>query len=179
MQPRTLRDPHSILIYMLTCALGFSTVENILYVCSGDLVGMPRGFLEAIFIACGRAFMSTPIHATCACMTAAQLIKRDLTQQPMHGVLVLLPAVLFHGTFDLTAFLVTSLLGNTSVAGFMTLLSLSAAMLLSSCIYLWVMIRRLSLCMQYRSWAHLDSTAACECALSVPSANGGDGIDNA
>ena len=70
-------------------------MENIEYAAAAGTGG--------IFLIILRTFVSTPVHALCASLTAIQLIHNDY-KQPLPLWKILGPAVFVHGTFDFAAF---------------------------------------------------------------------------
>lgn len=73
--PSTLKDPHSILVYLLAAALGFATAENIEYVFSQGQdavsgVAMLEGELLILLMR-----VLTPVHAICSVLQAVNLSK--------------------------------------------------------------------------------------------------------
>jgi RsiW-degrading membrane proteinase PrsW (M82 family) len=73
--PSTLKDPHSILVYLLAAALGFATAENVEYVFSQGQDGMSGvAMLEGeLLILLMRVL--TPVHAICSVLQAVNLSK--------------------------------------------------------------------------------------------------------
>jgi Cys-rich protein (TIGR01571 family) len=108
--PQPLKEPQTLLVYLLTAALGFATAENIEYVLgakSSPIAGVSL-FVGEIFILVIRILM--PIHLICAVLQAAQMSKRETGIDPnMPLFKVLLPGIILHGTFDFFLFLVSAL----------------------------------------------------------------------
>ena len=109
--PMQLRDPRSYLVYMVTAAAGFSTVENLGYLfpfqqTAAELypacVSAP-GLSSAVANVAGRVLLAYPLHLVCGALTGVQLIRRHLP--PPGGVHVAAglgwPWVLLPGELDL------------------------------------------------------------------------------
>lgn len=68
--PTPLKDPHTVLVYLMTGALGFATSENIEYVFgSASGVGATSLFLGELFVLFVRILM--PIHVICSVLQAS------------------------------------------------------------------------------------------------------------
>ncbi|GAB5036753.1 Hypothetical protein NocV09_04800120, partial [Nannochloropsis oceanica] len=103
-----MRSPHTILIYLISGALGFACAENIIYAFSGgsSLGPSPSGaamnkmnlFVNELAVLALRALM--PVHVICAALQAIQWIKTVAEDTPMSTFRLLFPAILLHGTFD-------------------------------------------------------------------------------
>uniref|UniRef100_A0A7S1CDW0 PrsW family intramembrane metalloprotease n=1 Tax=Bicosoecida sp. CB-2014 TaxID=1486930 RepID=A0A7S1CDW0_9STRA len=100
------------LLYMVAGAVGFSTVENIMYTWGALLSGGADDavFWQVLVQGLVRALVALPTHTLCAGMTAARLVHRDREQRTLpnplaaHGWLwVLFPAIFVHGTYDAQA----------------------------------------------------------------------------
>jgi len=103
--------PFSIVVYVLAGGLGFSTVENIFYTCSSHIV-IPDLTVEEKFIDCmERVLFAVPVHSICAGLTGVQLIRKEYIGD-VEWAMVLVPAILVHGTFDFQSFLVSALVEN-------------------------------------------------------------------
>lgn len=83
--PVALSEPHSILVYLMTAALGFATAENIEYVFSSGQSPIPgtSKYVGEIVVLLIRVLM--PIHVICSVMQAANLSKVSLVY-PYHIV---------------------------------------------------------------------------------------------
>eukprot|EP01138_Halocafeteria_seosinensis_P006709 gb/GECG01006858.1/.p1 GENE.gb/GECG01006858.1/~~gb/GECG01006858.1/.p1 ORF type:complete len:525 (+),score=50.08 gb/GECG01006858.1/:1-1575(+) len=127
--------PYATVALLMAVGAGFSTMENLFYVFPIDTNGGPNatgktrphvpGFSDKMFNSVGRVFISLPIHIICATLTAIRLGERDrqkaeLEQQPERAnplkalsyLVALLPAVLFHGTFDAVLMILAALQYN-------------------------------------------------------------------
>jgi hypothetical protein len=84
----------SITVAMVCVALGFSLCEDLVYIFlySGSSVGME------IYVLLARTLF--PIHVICAAMQSIGVTGRDVEKMPTRFGRVLLPAILFHGTYD-------------------------------------------------------------------------------
>ena len=94
------------LLYALSAALGFSTIENIGYVLSGA-AGGPGGdssFIGVLLNTLGRTFLSTPLHLLTAYLIGLQVIRRDVLGESLNIVQVMGWSVFFHGCFDFFLF---------------------------------------------------------------------------
>lgn len=105
-----LKDPQTILIFLVTAALGFETAENIEYV-FGSSVSPIRSHalvVNELFVLGMRQLM--PIHAICAVLQATEYSKVALgTSYSSRTFFVLLPAIILHGSFDFFLFLIGAL----------------------------------------------------------------------
>jgi len=82
-------EPMDGIVFGVAAALGFATVENILYVFSG-------GIWTAVF----RAVLSLPVHAFCGAILGFYLGEAKSRNQPSLALNGLLFAALVHGLFD-------------------------------------------------------------------------------
>lgn len=84
--PSQIKNPHTLLVYLMTGALGFATAENIEYVFSqaADASGMPKVqlFYDELFVLILRICL--PIHVICSVMQAANLSKVVIGMQEMN-----------------------------------------------------------------------------------------------
>eukprot|EP01033_Poteriospumella_lacustris_P008279 gene8279-5970_t len=108
--PQALKEPQTIMVYLLTAALGFATAENIEYVLgarASPVAGVSL-FVGELFILFVRILL--PIHLVCAVLQATEMSRRDTGIDPtMPLPRLLLPAVLLHGSFDFFLFLMSAL----------------------------------------------------------------------
>lgn len=72
--PSPLKDPHSILVYLVAAALGFATAENIEYVYAGAGGGSGLEMLEGELLTLLMRIL-TPVHVICAVLQAARYAK--------------------------------------------------------------------------------------------------------
>ena len=72
--PTPLKDPHTIMVYLLAGALGFATSENISYVFTGGSAGGGVTMLEGQLLVLLMR-VCTPIHAICSVLQAVNLSK--------------------------------------------------------------------------------------------------------
>ena len=72
--PTPLKDPHTIMVYLLAGALGFATSENISYVFTGGSAGGGITMLEGQLLVLLMR-VCTPIHAICSVLQAVNLSK--------------------------------------------------------------------------------------------------------
>lgn len=125
--------PYITMALMLSVAAGFSTMENLFYVFSADMAGTQQsslkvpGFSDKMFNSLGRVFLSLPVHMICGAITAILLCERDRqeeqnahqppdrTRKPMAYLKVLMPSVLFHGTFD-AGLMIAAAIGQGNLA---------------------------------------------------------------
>lgn len=117
--PDRLRDPRTVLIFLLCAALGFETAENIEYVFGTTVSPVRRTSLVVgeLFVLGLRQLM--PIHAICSVLQAAEYAKvQDGNAYSEHTFFVLLPAILLHGTFDFMLFLLGAIQGAFNVNNF-------------------------------------------------------------
>lgn len=95
------KNQYTILIYMISGALGFATAENIGYVfgysAKNPFHGTSRFATELIILGL-RVLM--PVHVICAGIQAINTSKRDLEARNMKLWHILFPAIAFHGSFD-------------------------------------------------------------------------------
>ena len=106
-QFRPLRSPHAVLVCLMAAALGFATSENIEYV-FGSPVGTSQSrdavFLGEITTLVARLLM--PVHVICSVLQAANFSRVVLNMKYMSTPLVLLPAIVLHGSFDFYLFVI-------------------------------------------------------------------------
>jgi len=107
--PVQLTNPHTVLVYLLSGALGFATAENIEYVFGTTSSPIPgySVFVGELFVLLIRVAM--PIHVICSVLQAANLSKVMIGIQRLGLFQILLPAILLHGTFDFVLFLLSTL----------------------------------------------------------------------
>jgi Cys-rich protein (TIGR01571 family) len=109
--PSQVTNPHTLLVYLMTGALGFATAENIEYVFSEAVgaSGVPKVqlFVNELFVLVLRICL--PIHVICSVMQAANLSKVVTGIQQMNLFQILLPAIMLHGSFDFVLFLLSTL----------------------------------------------------------------------
>ena len=103
--PSSLRDPSTILVYMVAGALGFATAENIEYVFGTTTSPIPgtSQFVGELLVLLIRVCM--PVHVICSVIQASSLSKMLMGHQTLSLFYILLPAILLHGTFDFVLFL--------------------------------------------------------------------------
>jgi len=115
-------DAQSLFIYSACGALGFATVENVLYVLSG---GMKVAILRAV--------LSVPLHMSTGLLIGCSLGFRRFLSTPVRCPLVLVTPVLVHGFYDIFLFWGSRLGGPWGAIG----LLLGCA----TCILGWVRVR--------------------------------------
>jgi Cys-rich protein (TIGR01571 family) len=100
-----LKDPHTVLVYLMAGALGFATFENIEYVFGTNSSPIPGTsmFVGELLVLLARICM--PIHVICSVLQSVNLAKVSMGNSQMSLFRILLPAILLHGTFDFTLFL--------------------------------------------------------------------------
>jgi len=112
--PSQLKDPDSILVYLLSGALGFATFENIEYV-FGTKASPVQGttlLVGELVVLLFRVLL--PIHVICSVLQASQLSKVMMGDAPNSLFMILLPAITLHGSFDFFLFVI----GILSSAGY-------------------------------------------------------------
>jgi RsiW-degrading membrane proteinase PrsW (M82 family) len=104
-----LKDPHSILCYLLSAALGFATAENILYVLGSAATPPIEGFSMVVgqVIVLGLRWLC-PVHPICAVLQAVNMSYAVMNIQSMSLFWVLFPAIFTHGIFDFVMFLASA-----------------------------------------------------------------------
>ena len=90
-------EPMDGIVFGVAAALGFATVENILYVLNG-------GIWTAVF----RAIVSVPVHAFCGAILGFYLGEAKIRDRPLLALYGLLFAALLHGLFDTLATVASS-----------------------------------------------------------------------
>jgi protease PrsW len=100
-------EPMDGLVLGVAAALGFATVENILYVLKG-------GFITAIV----RALISVPSHALYGAIIGYFLGEAKFKRKPYLALEGLAIAVIFHATFDTVSTVFANLLGIAALAVF-------------------------------------------------------------
>lgn len=133
--------PMSIVVYVLAGGLGFSTVENIFYTCSSNIVVPDLSVGEKFLNCMERVLFAVPVHSICAGLTGVQLIRKEFIGD-VQWIMVLVPAILVHGTFDFQSFLVTALVENEMVHLCFTSIN-CAVVLVGSWWYLWYSISQI------------------------------------
>ena len=105
--PAPLRNPNAILVYLMAGALGFATSENIEYVFGTTSSPIPGTsvFVGELVILLVRVLM--PVHVICSVLQAVNLSKVN-NDEPMSLFRLLLPAVLLHGSFDFSLFVLSA-----------------------------------------------------------------------
>jgi hypothetical protein len=103
--PRPLRDPHSILVYLVASALGFATFENIGYVFGVASDEDPDSDYYTVELVTLLLRVLLPVHFICAVLQASQLSKVAMSFESIPLFWVLFPAILVHGAFDFVLFL--------------------------------------------------------------------------
>ena len=103
--PTSLKEPYEVLVYLVAGALGFSTAENIEYVFGTRASPIPGTslFVGEILILLIRVLM--PIHVICAVLQAVNLSKVLMGGMHSNLFMILLPALILHGSFDFQLFL--------------------------------------------------------------------------
>jgi protease PrsW len=89
-----LDEPFDWVVYAVAVALGFATLENVLYVAQG---GMP--------VAVARAFTAVPMHALCGTMMGWRLARAaiDPATATRERLLAFVEPTLWHGIYDALA----------------------------------------------------------------------------
>lgn len=84
----------AITVAMICVAIGFSVCEDLMYIFfyNGSSIKME------IYVLLARALF--PVHPICAALQSIAVTQRDVERLPTRFGQVILPAVLFHGTFD-------------------------------------------------------------------------------
>jgi len=100
-------EPMDGIVFGVAAALGFATVENILYVLEG-------GIWTAVF----RAIVSVPVHAFCGAILGFYLGEAKVRGRPLLALNGLLFAASLHGLFDTLSTVISS-----SVAALISLLA--------------------------------------------------------
>lgn len=100
-----LRSPSTIMVYLLSGALGFATAENILYVfgSGGPLLPGASPWVGEALVLLVR--ICVPLHAVCALVQANSMARAVLRKDRFSLLFILLPAITLHGNFDFTLFL--------------------------------------------------------------------------
>lgn len=104
-------EPTDGLILGVAAALGFATVENILYV-------LESGFLTALV----RAVVSVPSHALYGAIIGFYLGEAKFRRKPLLALNGLIFAILLHGIFDTVAMVLPSIVGIVALVAFVLVL---------------------------------------------------------
>ena len=144
------KEPHSILVYLLSAALGFATLENISYVMQteGDIT-------DQYYVLLFRWLC--PVHLICAVIQSVNLSRAILRIQNSSLFMVLLPAIIVHGSFDFTLFLadVLSVLPDIDMVVLLaTTITVAAVIVIGSTVYACVSFKRLQTTYESR-WSSL------------------------
>ena len=106
--PRALRDPHSVLVYLVASALGFATFENIGYVFGAAAVDDDIDTDDEVYYSAEVvtliARVLLPVHFICAVLQATELSKVAMSYEAIPLFWVLFPAIMLHGCFDFVLF---------------------------------------------------------------------------
>lgn len=138
-------NPRTTLLYLVAGAVGFSTIENILYTWGGTLT-QATPFLVVLVQGLVRALVALPTHTLCAGMTAARLVHRDRQLRELPNprdapswLWVLFPAIFVHGTYDAQAMVLSVALDGVvdDVAGLVIILVTSLLMLFLGAWVFW------------------------------------------
>lgn len=104
-----LADPYTIITYLLTGALGFTACENISYVFSITESPIPGTsiFTGELMVLLLRVLL--PVHLICSVLQGANLSRVIMGQKPeMSLFFMLLSAIVLHGSFDCSLFLMAA-----------------------------------------------------------------------
>ncbi|GAG79409.1 unnamed protein product, partial [marine sediment metagenome] len=101
-------NPHQILIYLLSGALGFSTCENLGYSFKmgekSSTMGTSSIFENELLVLILRLLL--PIHAICAAYQAVGLVEKHFERKEKSLFSILLPSIILHGSFDFVMMLI-------------------------------------------------------------------------
>jgi len=144
-----LKDPYTITVFFLAGAAGFATAENLSYV-----FGVKESPIEGTSVIVGeltvllmRVIM--PVHLVCAVIQAANVSKivMGTYESGMSMFRVILPAIILHGSFDFTLFVLSlvSYAEDISSTGFeLFTLGVAAGIGMLGMRYAWVQFRDVS-----------------------------------
>jgi RsiW-degrading membrane proteinase PrsW (M82 family) len=105
-----LKDPYTIMVYLMTGALGFTVMENISYVFNSQHSPVPGTslFVGELMVLLLRVCL--PVHLICSVLQSVNLSKIVMGQEiNMSLFVMLLPAILLHGSFDFILFFMSFL----------------------------------------------------------------------
>jgi RsiW-degrading membrane proteinase PrsW (M82 family) len=90
-----IAHPYGVVLYAMSCALGFAGIENVMYVFQENPTD------SAWYVAIARAFMSVPLHGTTGVMIGVGLARRRYLHDKSYSIFrILLVPVLVHGFYD-------------------------------------------------------------------------------
>lgn len=136
-----VNHPMSIVVYVLAGALGFSTIENIVFSCGSHIVIPDQSVADKFLNCMERVLFAVPVHSICAGLTGVQLVRKEFVGD-VEWIMVLVPAIIVHGTFDFQSFLVGALVESEMMQLILTSLN-CAVVLVGSWWYLWYSISEL------------------------------------
>ena len=100
-------DRTGFLLYAVTAALGFSTLENI-----GYAFQVTTPALAVLLNVASRVLISTPLHIGCGYLTGIGVVRRDVYGEPLPLWRIMGLPVLLHGGFDFFLILAASLMAD-------------------------------------------------------------------
>ena len=100
-------DRSGFLLYAVTAALGFSTLENI-----GYAFQVTAPFYAVLLNIASRILISTPLHLGCGYLTGIGVVRRDVYGEPLPLWRIMGLPVLLHGGFDFFLILAASLMAD-------------------------------------------------------------------
>jgi len=158
-----LKDPYTTTVFFLAGAAGFAAAENLSYV-----FGVKQSPIEGTSVVVGELTVllmrvAMPVHLICAVMQAVNVSKivMGTYASNMSMFRVILPAILLHGTFDFTLFVLSVLsyaedISSTTFELFT--LGLAASIGLIGMRYAWVQFKDVSRAYDFGFQALSDET---------------------
>ena len=115
-----MADPYTVTTYLMAGALGFTTCENMLYVFNTGAQSPVPGtsiFIGEIMVLLLRVCL--PVHLICSVLQGANLSRIIMGKLPNMGLLsMIFSAIVLHGTFDCTLFVMSMIAFANDIDGF-------------------------------------------------------------
>ena len=114
-----LTDPYTVTTYLMAGALGFTTCENMMYVFNTTSSPIPgtSAFVGELMVLLLRVCL--PVHLICSVLQGANLSRIVMGKLPEMGLFsMLFSAIVLHGTFDCTLFVMSIVAFVNDIDGF-------------------------------------------------------------
>eukprot|EP01006_Ploeotia_vitrea_P015988 TRINITY_DN46419_c0_g1_i1.p2 TRINITY_DN46419_c0_g1~~TRINITY_DN46419_c0_g1_i1.p2 ORF type:complete len:429 (-),score=186.42 TRINITY_DN46419_c0_g1_i1:775-2040(-) len=128
------RDRHGFVFYSVASALGFATIENLLYISSA---ASEDGVVGGMILAAIRSL--TPLHVMTGYIIGVGIVRRDLMGERLSLWRILAVPVLAHGAFDCVLMVgppaLEGVISEDALIGF--LIGCIVALLIALGVYMW------------------------------------------
>lgn len=114
-----MSDPYTVTTYLMAGALGFTTCENMLYVFNSGQSPVPGTsiFVGEMMVLLLRVCL--PVHLICSVLQGANLSRIVMGKLPNMTLLsMIFSAIVLHGTFDCTLFVMSMIAFANNIDGF-------------------------------------------------------------